>query len=497
METTASPRPGSLTLTIDQVFSIEAEQRAIGLVLHWPITWASFSRLSPEDFFDDTNALIWGAIVELKSRKMPADLPSVFMQLAPHFGGLRDERAQRLNSYMTECTLAVVAVNGYQDTATLLYEMAAKRRFARNLADTARKLSTSLVSDQASQLAGDHIRKIQLDQGSSTAMLDAGDIIQDIIDTRFDPIEITSTGWPRFDKALAGGFVKNFYYILGGRKKGLKTTTLTSLAYNMIVRDDPSPIDYYCLESTAKQVFQKMLARWVSEHWCKENEPKGYCMTDSAFRDRWIIDQPWFGEAMEAALKYFRDRGLRFIPRARMDMNELSSAITSAGIEGRVRGSIVDYAQLIRSPLAAKGMMTEHLDNVHQTLSELAVNTPQWILAAVQLNQTGGVRGGEGANQAASMVLHVHKVWANKHEPGQPKKYEAWMEMVDTRYTEERNIGDDGEIEETPDGDVQHPEPAYWLDGDRGPCLREKIAPEVMEHDIREVRREDRRGARR
>ena len=95
--------------------------------------------------------------------------------------------------------------------------------------------------------------------------------------------------------------------------------------------------------------------------------------------------------------------------------------------------------------------MTAHLDNIHQTLSELAVGNPQWVLAAVQLNQTGGVRGGEGANRSASMVLHLHKLWANKHEPSRPKKYKAFFEMVDTRYTPEGNIGDSGEEVEDED----------------------------------------------
>ena len=490
METT-SPRPGSMSLTIDQPFSIEAEQRAIGLVLHWPKTWNAFAKMRPDDFFDDNNALIWAAIVELRAKKLPADLPAVLSQLAPHFSGMQDQRAQHIRDYMTNCVLSVISVTSYQETAALLYGMARKRRLARTVATAARRISTGPVTDTAENIASETVRQIQLDQGSSDSMIDAGDIVRNILDTRFDPIRISSTGWPRFDAALAGGFVENFYYVIGGRKKGLKTTTLISLVYNMIVRDDPIPIDYYCLEATAQQVFQKLLARWVSEVWCKHNEPRGYCMTDGDFRNRWIKDQKWFGEAMEAALEYFTERGLCFVSPGRMDIHELSSRITSAGIEGRTRGSIVDYAQLIRSKLADKGEMTAHLDNIHQTLSELAVANPQWILAAVQLNQTGGVRGGEGANQSASMVLHLHKIWANKNEPGAKKKYKAFFEMVDTRYTAEGNIGDSGEeVEDEETGEVvRMPEPAYWLDGDIGPCLREYPSPQAVEDDLKSIRR--------
>ena len=63
--------------------------------------------------------------------------------------------------------------------------------------------------------------------------------------------------------------------------------------------------------------------------------------------------------------------------------------------------------------------------------------------------------------------------------------------MVDTRYTAEGNIGDSGEeVEDEETGEmVRMPEPAYWLDGDIGPCLREYPSPQVVEDDLRSIRR--------
>jgi replicative DNA helicase len=495
METQPSPRPGSMTLTIDPPFALEAEHNAIGLVLAHPVTWTSFARLRPEDFFDPTNALIWSAIAKLRSLDMPAHLPAVFAELAPQFGGYGDDKAKRLNDFLTGCVLSVVTEQSHRETALTLHEMAGKRRLARTMAQFAKRLSTSGMSDSASTIGGDMVRQIQLDQGTDLAMIDAGDIVQKIIDNRYNPVRISSTGWNRLNKALLGGFVENFYYVFTGRPKGLKTTTLISMAYDMIVRDDPIPIDYYCLESTADQVFKKMLARWVSEVWCMQNEPKGFCVTDGIFFERSLCQQPWFWEAMAEARTYFKDRGLRFLPQADMNLDDLASAITSAGVEGRTRGSIVDYAQLIVSPQANKGQIneTQHLDRIHRKLAALAVNTPQWIIGAVQRNPTGGVRGGEGAIQSASMVINIHSQEAEHQTPGTATKYEAYFEIPYSRYTPPTNIGNNGKEEEDAKGNiVRNKPPAYRLDNDIGPCLREipfKDTPEGIDQDLRSLRR--------
>lgn len=494
METT-SPRPGSMSLTIDQPFSLEAEQRAIGLVLHWPKTWNAFSRMRPDDFFDDNNALIWAAVVELRAKKLPADLPAVLSQLAPHFGGMQDQRAQHIRDYMTNCVLSVISVTSYQETADLLYGMARKRRLARTVETAARRISTGPVTDTAEDISSDTIRQIQLDQGTNMSMVDSGSIVRNIIKNRHTPMRIAPTGWPRFNRALLGGFVENFYYVFTGRPKGLKTTTMISMVYDMIVRDDPIPIDYYCLESTADQIFKKMLARWVSEVWCKENEPKGLCITDGIFFERSLSQQPWFWEAMEAAETYFTDRGLRFLPQADMNLDDLSSAIIAAGIEGRTRGSVIDYAQLIVSHQANKGAIneTQHLDRIHRKLAALAVNTPQFVIAAVQRNPTGGVRGGEGAIQSASMVINIHSQESKYQVPGTATKYDAFLEVPFSRYTPPFNIGDNGEEDEDAKGNtIRREEPAYRLDGDIGPCLREipfKDTREGREHDLRSLGR--------
>jgi hypothetical protein len=178
-----------------------------------------------------------------------------------------------------------------------------------------------------------------------------------------------------------------------------------------------------------------------------------------------------------------------------MNLDDLSNSIMAAGVEGRTRGSVVDYAQLIVSHQANKGMIneTQHLDRIHRKLAALAVNTPQFIIAAVQRNPTGGVRGGEGAIQSASMVINIHSLEAKEQIPGEAKRYEAFFEIPYSRYTAACNIGDDGGTDEDDKGNIiQRQEPAYWLDADIGPCLREiafKDTKAGREQDLRSLGR--------
>jgi replicative DNA helicase len=496
-----TPRPGRLTVHIDQQFELEAEQRAIGLVLTRPNTWEAFAKLTADDFFFDEHALIWDAIEVLRATKQPADLAPVFLQLASQLGGRETPRAIEIKNYLMECVKSVVSVSGFEKTADTLKAMADKRRTAKCLENYARRLSLSGPTDPAGKIAGDLIHQLRVDLGDSGSMIDAGEIVQQIRRKKGKPVRVTSTGFPRLDKAWDGGLVENYYYVLAARKKSFKTTFLTSVAYQVIMRDDPEPIDFYCLESTAEQVFHKILSRWITEVWIPQNEPRFFDglkgpeyddnplfrdfwnfkklkINANAFRYRHVTEQPWFDEALARAEAFFLRRGLRFMSRPRMDQDDVVSEITSAGLSGNVRGIIFDYAQLVRPARGSKFSQTEHLDNVHQTFAELAGNLPLWVLAAVQINQTGGIRGGEGGNLAAHMVMHQHKVALPQNDGTGVRRYGTYLEMVDTRYTEEINVGDDGQVDEVTN--VLRDPPAYHLIGETGPYLEEQrfIPPE-------------------
>ncbi len=274
---------------------------------------------------------------------------------------------------------------------------------------------------------------------------------------------------------MGGGLVEREYSVLGGRMGSFKTMAATSISFNLIHREVPVPHDYYCLEQTGKQMLYRILARQISEIYFQDNGLEDR-VEASIFRDIRITSQNWFGEALEAAEEWCLRRGLRFLRQPRMDLNDLVSEISSAGLEGHAKGIIVDYVQLVRTPLADKGLTTAHLDQVHQTLAELCTNNPLWILGLVQMNQTGGVRGGEGAMAAASNVCYLHKVEDVPADPEEPMTYRAWIEVAKNRHSARMNVGGPGGLD--PENmDKRLPDPAYILDGECGPCLRELPDP--------------------
>ena len=436
-----------------------------------------FQKLQTGDFFDPVHGSIWGRIRDLKKAGQPCDLTALVMQMGLTLGGMETPEAQNMSVYLTACVTQTISFGpqNYQDTARLLIKQAAKRSYARKLVKSARRLSQSSLTDTAEQLASEHIQDIQRDQHSGS-LVTASQLVREMLDTRFDDVRIDSTGWHRLDRALGGGLAENEYSVFAGRMGGFKTTLATSVSHNLIAGSEPVAHDYYCLEQTAQQIFQKMVARWISEIWFEANGLEDR-VNASIFRDINIRRSDWFGQALEAADEWYRRRGLRFLRRPRMDLQDLVSEISSAGLEGHAKGIIVDYVQLIRTPLAEKGQTTAHLDHVHQTLAELATNNPLWIVGLAQLNQTGGVRGGDGAIAAASNVCYLHKIEAPPDDPEEPMQYKLWIEVAKNRHNAQIHVGGPGGVDE--DG-RRLPEPAYRLDGDCGPCLRELVDPRLQ-----------------
>lgn len=129
--------------------------------------------------------------------------------------------------------------------------------------------------------------------------------------------------------------------------------------------------------------------------------------------------------------------------------------IGRARIRG-IKGVIVDYLQLVGGK---RKQDTEeyHLRAVAQWLADMARQTGLWVLVACQLNQDGNTRGGEGLRLAADMYLVMHR------EQGQSG---AWLEMADTRFTLNTNIGSEMI-------------PAIWL-RKRGPHFSDE-APGITE----------------
>ena len=76
-----------------------------------------------------------------------------------------------------------------------------------------------------------------------------------------------------------------------------------------------------------------------------------------------------------------------------------------------------------------------HLDEVAQWLAECCKKYKVWGLVTAQENQDENTRGGEGIRLACDQLYRICK----KDE----SVVEAWVEMMETRYTRWQNAGDE------------------------------------------------------
>lgn len=468
--------PGKFELDLQLPPTAEAERRAIGIALTNRGTWAVLSTIKTDDFQDPVYRSIWGAICDLKNAGVEIDPLTVTMHLATSlYGTTESEPAMELRRVITSCFTSILGdISGYEGVARSLIEMGNKRRFVEECLKSAEKAVTSNLLETTADIANGHIKTVQTGLSAEAELIDASELTGEIMDTRFSDVYIDKTGWQKLDNAMNGGFHRNQFYLFCGRMKSGKTTTATSICYNQIMAEPPVPQVYICLEQTAVEIWKKMLARWISEVYCvdpKYGHETGEFVSANDFNNKRFMQAHWVGEALEAAREFFKSRGLKFVRQPRMKLSDLKTMIAKIGLSGKYQGVWVDYLQLVRGPLADKGMQVQHLEDVYQTLAELVTNYPIWIAGLCQLNSSGSVRGSEGGDMACSMRWDIHALEVANFVEGQQMapKIKMWMEMKLSRHTQILDIGGPGGQDE--DGNTL-PDPAFELDGERGPCYR-------------------------
>ena len=99
-----------------------------------------------------------------------------------------------------------------------------------------------------------------------------------------------------------------------------------------------------------------------------------------------------------------------------------------------LKGFILDSWQLVQGK--RKGQSTaEHLDEVAQYLAEVCKKYSVWGVATAQENQDENTRGGEGLRLAVDQLYRICKK--------DVEDVEAWLEMMETRYTRWQNVGEE------------------------------------------------------
>ncbi len=236
-----------------------------------------------------------------------------------------------------------------------------------------------------------------------------------ILENLKKPAQCVSTGIPLLDEAMGGGLFSKKLYGFAARKKVGKTILAATLSHNLAHNNVKHLL--ICAEMSSEEVHQRILARQTSSY-------------ESCFRNSYGQSDDFQSKLAQAVTS--SNRCILFEDKPGISFSDLQQVIATHVMRDGVKGFILDYWQLVKG--AAKNKNTvEHLDDVAQWLAGACRKYGIWGVMMAQVNQEGNTRGGEGIRLACDQLYELHRDPIN-----QPQ---AWLEMMETRYTPWANIG--------------------------------------------------------
>jgi replicative DNA helicase len=241
--------------------NIEAEQSVLGSLLIDPEAILKvISSLRPEDFYRETHALIYKAIIDLHERRQPADFVTLCDEL---------ERRKELEQvggpgYLTSLINAVPTSVHVQHYGRIVGGTATLRRLISAAAEISnmayeRADDEDRILDQAEQLIfGVAQRSIERELVPlRTVVSDYYDRIEYLYEHRGETVGVP-TGFFDLDRLL-GGFQRADLIIVAGRPGTGKTSLALSIA-DFAARKHGLCIAIFSLEMPAQQVVQRLVS---------------------------------------------------------------------------------------------------------------------------------------------------------------------------------------------------------------------------------------------
>ncbi len=241
--------------------NVEAEQSVLGSLLIDPEAILKvISSLRPEDFYRETHALIYKAIIDLHERRQPADFVTLCDEL---------ERRKELEQvggpgYLTSLINAVPTSVHAQYYGQIVERTATLRRLISAAAEISnmayeRADDEDRILDQAEQLIfGVAQRSIERELVPlRTIVSDYYDRIEYLYEHRGETVGV-ATGFFDLDRLL-GGFQRADLIIVAGRPGTGKTSLALSIA-DFAARKHELCIAIFSLEMPAQQVVQRLVS---------------------------------------------------------------------------------------------------------------------------------------------------------------------------------------------------------------------------------------------
>lgn len=404
-------------MTYSDFTNLEAEQNLLGLILVNNSNYWKAAHLAGEDFFEPVHQRIFarcqktleaGEIVTPLLLKEQFDLDPALKDL----GG---------SKYLMKLAKSVLnALDQVESLVELILKNSRFRGIHAVLTQALVDINTSDKKEPAELVARACMELEQAvnDARGKDAVTD-NEILMKMIEDSAKPVRMFSTGLWKLDEAMGGGMIAGKAYGFGATKKSGKTSLLATIAENL--NQSKVKTLYVALEMGQEQIMERIAARRLARNPIVFLTPE---RMQEAFREK---------------LLHIRSSGyLSFMDHAGISFDVLKSVLLRAVRKHKLEVVIIDYWQLIGGK--GKKSEREHLDEVAQWIAEFSKAYNVATVTASQINQEGNTRGGEGMRLAFDQVYKMNRIEMVKTDG---IEIQSWFEMMDTRYTQWRDLGDE------------------------------------------------------
>lgn len=408
---------------LPSVSNVEVEMMAVGSLLAFPRKAKTALLLRPQDFTDPMYAACFEAVMDLIARDGLGDNGAnnamvLSRILEPQFEDPQAERVKLIR--LAGVAMMPFDLAGYAKT---LRDLSTRRELIHISASTAVGVIDSKTFPNSSDAISDLGDKISmLNSDASRRVLRSDAVAETLEKSLNEDIRCLSTGFPALDDAMGGGMYERKAYGIAARKKQGKTVMGGQISEALM--DQNIPHAYIALEMGAQELHERLMARRMNTNALAFRNPK--IRRDPRFQDRYREAR---AQMREKCITYVDAPGITFDDMRR----ELSFLVASKGINAFV----LDYLQLVGGQMKGESQ-AQHLDKISQWIAEFVRKHNLTAIVLAQINQEGNVRGGEGMRLAFDQVYELQQV---EIVGADESRFEAFMTMLDTRYTKWGSIG--------------------------------------------------------
>lgn len=389
-------------------FSAELEYGLLGWILTDNSLLDHLIFLSPEHFFTQEHGRLYAEMIEMRAQ---GDL------ITPFSVSKGDNTVNGVTGYLIKAMSFSVSVIRPLEEARLLVELAERRAVISACQKQIQSIRAGdkTASEHIAELADELKRAAQV--GGNNKFMTDRQVTNKIISKLNNPQKPYSTGIAGLDDCMDGGLYPEMNYLFGGRKKMGKTTLAGSISCNLNM--DSVKHLYIAGEMGIEQIQQRNLSRLT-------NTFSNCFRTDYGRTEEFQNKIRAQVDASTNSTIYLNAPGITF--------DDLRRSVSQAISTYNIKGFILDSLQLVGGKDGRKSQ-AEHQDEVSQWCAEYGRQHSLFSIVTAQMNQTGNIRGGEGARMACDMGFEIH---APEDDPSRSVR---WLEMLETRYTSWKDLG--------------------------------------------------------